>query len=663
MLYEILTGKRAFEASTLEELIHQRNEVEVTKPSSLVRDLDPLLERVILRCLERDPAQRPASALQVAAALPGGDPLAAALAAGETPSPQMVAAAGENTGLSPRVGLAVLAAVLLGALLFIYMGVKEDGLETLRPNKPPEVLAHQAREILAKIGYPERPGDWIGEFAYNYWFLSYLTKASSPQPDWKRILVERPMMLEYWYRQSSDEMVPIGWHSTLLTPGIVNSLDPPSIQPGMVTMWMDAEGHLQWLEVIPPELEPSARSGFAPQGQGTPQAVPGATPPADPDWSALFAAAGIDPSQLRPAAPKWLSLAAFDTRAAWDGTWPQSGYPLHVEAAAWRGRPVFFSLTGPWSRPNRTPNGADKGANTGNIIALIVALITAASGVWFALRNLARGRGDRQNAWRLACIAFAVGMATFLFRVHFVASLSMILLIILAISTSLFLAGAVWVLYIALEPYVRRHWPQTIISWTRLMSGRVGDPLVGRDLVSGVVMGMSWVLVFEIGLWFRMRAGGAPQFPTQDYLMGIRHAAGSWLSTLVISILGTLLFFFALVLLRVLARNTWLAAALFTALFTIPKVLGSDHLVVDILVWTTIYAIAAVAVVRFGLVVLGMASLMANVLLNLPYTLDFSYWYAAQCFFIALIFVAIGAWGVYASLAGKPLFGQSPLDG
>ena len=57
----------------------------------------------ILRCLERDPAQRPASALQVAAALPGGDPLAAALAAGETPSPEMVAASVPTGALARRV--------------------------------------------------------------------------------------------------------------------------------------------------------------------------------------------------------------------------------------------------------------------------------------------------------------------------------------------------------------------------------------------------------------------------------------------------------------------------------------------------------------------------------------------------------------------------------
>src|SRR6266699_1134248 len=152
ILYEILTGKRVFEASTHPEMMKQRESGAITKPSSLVRDLDPLIERVILRCLENEPEERPASALQVAAALPGGDPLAAALAAGETPSPQMVAAAGENTGLTPRGALLALAAVVLGTLLFFYLGVREDSLETLRPTKSPEVLAEHARETLAKIG-------------------------------------------------------------------------------------------------------------------------------------------------------------------------------------------------------------------------------------------------------------------------------------------------------------------------------------------------------------------------------------------------------------------------------------------------------------------------------------------------------------------------------
>src|SRR5437660_6090940 len=91
VLYELFTAKKAFEAPTLGELIKlRRSDKTPTTPTSLVKDLDPLIEKVINRCLEKNPEHRPASALQVAAALPGGDPLAAALAAGETPSPELV---------------------------------------------------------------------------------------------------------------------------------------------------------------------------------------------------------------------------------------------------------------------------------------------------------------------------------------------------------------------------------------------------------------------------------------------------------------------------------------------------------------------------------------------------------------------------------------------
>src|SRR5580693_3950602 len=84
VLYEIFTGKMPFESNTLAGLMRAQQESQPASPSTLVRDLDPMVERVILRCLQAKPAARPASALAVAAALPGGDPLAEALAAGET---------------------------------------------------------------------------------------------------------------------------------------------------------------------------------------------------------------------------------------------------------------------------------------------------------------------------------------------------------------------------------------------------------------------------------------------------------------------------------------------------------------------------------------------------------------------------------------------------
>ena len=117
VLYEVFTGRRAYTAQNVAELVRQHSDAVITPPSAIVRDLDSGIERAILRCLESEPALRPRSALAVAASLPGGDPLAAALAAGETPSPEMVAAAGERQAATSSH--AVIAAVALLVLLAV----------------------------------------------------------------------------------------------------------------------------------------------------------------------------------------------------------------------------------------------------------------------------------------------------------------------------------------------------------------------------------------------------------------------------------------------------------------------------------------------------------------------------------------------------------------
>jgi hypothetical protein len=132
------------------------------------------------------------------------------------------------------------------------------------------------------------------------------------------------------YRQSPVDLDAERFH-TFMTPGIVTFDDPPAIQSGMINVVLDAQGRLSYWQAIPDEVEPNP-------------------PPAHPvDWQPLFEAAGLDPTQLKSTAPVWLSLAAFDERAAWTGSWPGSEFPLRVEAAAWRGRPVFFELIGSWA--------------------------------------------------------------------------------------------------------------------------------------------------------------------------------------------------------------------------------------------------------------------------------------------------------------------------
>jgi len=69
VLYELFTGKKAFDASSLAEFHRKQTETNPTPPSSVVKNFDPVVERTILRCLDRDPAQRPRSALSIAASL------------------------------------------------------------------------------------------------------------------------------------------------------------------------------------------------------------------------------------------------------------------------------------------------------------------------------------------------------------------------------------------------------------------------------------------------------------------------------------------------------------------------------------------------------------------------------------------------------------------
>src|SRR4030095_15779314 len=72
LLYEVYTGKPVFRAHSLAEIVRLHRETTPTRPSTLISDLDPAVERAILRCLEPDPKDRPFSAMAVAAALPGG---------------------------------------------------------------------------------------------------------------------------------------------------------------------------------------------------------------------------------------------------------------------------------------------------------------------------------------------------------------------------------------------------------------------------------------------------------------------------------------------------------------------------------------------------------------------------------------------------------------
>jgi hypothetical protein len=651
VLYEVFTGKRAF-ADSAAKLALVGADRTPSRPSSVVKDLDPIVEKVILRCLETEPTARPATALAVAAALPGGDPLAAALAAGETPSPQLVAASGETTGLRPGVAVTCLVAVLLGLIVGIYLSIRYSGIEKMHLEQTPEVLAHKAREIVKQVGYAEKPADSGFGLDYDTNFRDAVEKDKTPA-NWDEVMTGRPTMLQFWYRQSPDLLAASGYRDSFLVPGVITDEDPATTLSGMVNVKLDAKGRLVYLQAIPPQKDTSAPSTTL------------------PDWSALFSAAEVDASKLQSVPPEWTSLGMADARAAWTGVWPGSTRPMRVEAAAWHGKPVFFAMIGDWNKPWRmvaAKSADEKKSWVAQIIGLLILMSVLVGGGLLARRNYRHGRGDRDGALRLAFVMFALQMGLWLCRSHFAAGFQTFGYLILDIAGALLWGGATWMLYLAVEPWIRRNWPQAIISWSRLISGQLRDPVVGRDILFGVAFGTLWLVIIEAGSIPLARMGAAPPLSSSAYLMGGRHALGHWLVQFPNAIFGTLQFFFVLLGLKVLvefllrlvglkvARTERIAAVLFVAVFVGLQALQSTHLAVNFPVLLLVYGVLALIVLRFGLVPLALGAFTVDLLANVPFTADFSAWYMSTAALALLSVVALAAWGFYHSLGGEPLW-------
>jgi serine/threonine-protein kinase len=629
VLYELFTGKRAFEAASLMELMQQQERGAPPSISSTVKDLDPAVEGVILRCLQHDPRRRPASALAVAAGLPGGDPLAAAVLAGETPSPELVAAAGETEGLAPRTALAWLAATLAGIAIIGVLAAPRFLTDKLPMDVPPDALARDARHLLEGFGYHARPADVAWGMDYLGEYQDYLNRHHDlAAARWRNPDAGQPPVIYFWYRESPYPMIAdLELHTSL------DFSDPPLIASGMVRMMTDTQGKLQRLEAVPPQREPPA-------------------PPVPPfDWGLLFRAAGLDQSQFQAAEPEWTPLANWDTRAAWTGTDSPTGAKLRVEAAAWRGRPVFFRVIGAWSRPERmTP------AQSGNQPAVIavVYLALAACGV-LAWKNFRSGRGDRQGAWRLALLYFSSLAGGSLLASHHVVTMAELSVFWRVISKGVINAGCVWLFYIALEPWVRRRWPRILISWTRYTQKGPRDPLVGREILYGAAFACVWSALTLLQLALHGPTG-EPLMAMLDPLSSLRLTASAALASVANALFGPMLILFLLFVLRVVLRKEWAAAAVCVLGAGLLNSAGTSYPAVDLPINLLQAAVAVFVLMRFGLVALIAQSVVSDFLLGLPRTLDFSLWYAPMGMLPLVIVALVAFYGFRVSLAGRPLF-------
>ena len=470
VLYELFTGRRAYDAKNLGELVEQHASGTITAPTDLVKTLDQTIERAILRCLENDPARRPASPLAVAAALPGGDPLAAALAAGETPSPEMVAAVGGDAAtLSPLAGLAWLAGAI--ALLFACAAVldRTSILSRTPVSKPPAVLLDRAEEIRRSLGFTDAPVDQASGFLYHTSYLNWSKAQGAGRSGWADLRAGQPEPMRFWYRTSASPIVPVNPYSNV-TPD-----DPAFVWTDTVLVETDMAGRLVKFVAAPPEVE-AARAAAA------------------PDWNRLLAAAGFDPSALTDVGPGRTPVTFADSQRAWQGVVPGTQQTVRLEGAAYRGRPVFFQVVGPWTPAPRDTHVAVGNNQTTTANVIFVLLILAQAAV-FARMNLRSGRADRRGAFRVAGLGFVVITLIWIFNDHVRNINEERLRFFDGLALALFVGAAMWLIYLALEPFVRRSWPTMLVGWSRVLSGRVRDAVVGRELLIGCAVGVTTTLI------------------------------------------------------------------------------------------------------------------------------------------------------------------------
>ena len=636
VLYEIFTGKPPFQAQTMAEMVRLREHAKPASPSSVVHDIDPTVERIILKCLEADPRNRPSSAIAVAAALPGGDPLAAALAAGETPSPEMVAAAGETEGMRPRDAALAFGGILLGLIAVLILFAQSSLERLIDFDLPPEALAVKARDVTRALGYAQAPLDRVYGLDLAYHRLDYLNKDPKSANRWPLLVNARPGSAVFWYRQSPRHLIANGPR------GLVDMSDPPLDVSGMVNLMLDPAGRLYSFQAVPQQFEAAAQPAV----------------PLNP--GPIFAAAGIDPARFSPAEPQWAPPVACDSRAAWTGSFAEApGVPIRLEAASWRGKPVFFKIVGPWTEPESMPlkqsTASEKVAQGASLGIILMIVIGAAV---MARYNALMGRGDRRGALRIGAFAFSLYVAGWFLLAHHIADIPEVFLILEAVAFGLATGALMWLFYLALEPHVRRRWPQTLIAWSRLLSGRVRDPLVGREVLFGVLFAIGWGVLGGTRNWIGFRRGEAPKWGGKlDALLGTRFVAGNLLQPALQALTLALGFFLFIFLLRLALRKQWIAACAFVIIGGGQQALRSNNLAVDVPLTFAIYALLVVILMRFGVLALAVCIFVTNSLPSVL-TTDLSAWYGSGSLGVVLMVVALGAWGFHTALGGRPVFGD-----
>ncbi len=620
VLFEIFTGKKPYEAKSIPELIQLQESQSSLTMTSLAPDIDPAVEKVIKRCLHPDPAMRPSSPLAIAAALPGGDPLAAALAAGETISPELLAASGKHEPVPFKYTFPVLMLVLLALIAHPFVGQHIYNINHSAVSMPPEVLAQKARDNAALLGYTAKPADSAHFLRYNYGLMGWVNRNKLKEEEWKAVFRGEPA-LTLRYRQSPRLLI-------ASPDGAVSESKPPQDISGMWSMEVDSRGLLRRFEAVPPQ--------FVERGSEVPK-------PFDPEPA--FKAAGLEMAKFSEVPPQWTPTNAYDSRRAWKGTHPLiPKIEVGVRAAAFQGKIVDFAIVWPWTKPTKAEID-DNSSLLRDVLMLAFQGMGLAFCLWMSRRNVRLGRGDPSGSWKIAIAHFALNLFVFPANIHFVPNGDSVGFILHHLGQTLFGAALIWLLYMALEPVVRARWPHSIVTWSRVLDGQFSDPPLGAHLLYGCLAGVYIAAVYLGVVVVSMYLGhdrptGVSLDAAESTLSWIASAANVMKGGIATGLMVMFLIFG----MRQLCRRDWIGAIVAAAFLAFQNSSRGDGDALFLFVlWLFVFGGLIYSIMRIGMVAAAVAVTVANILLNNPTTLDPQIWYALPSY-LRLIAVAAIAW-------------------
>jgi hypothetical protein len=327
-------------------------------------------------------------------------------------------------------------------------------------------------------------------------------------------------------------------------------------------------------------------------------------------------------------------------------------------------------MVAPWTPSLREPS-EPRVQNGMSPIALYL-LLGLAGGV--AYWNVRRGRGDKTGAFRVATFMTFLRLVIWAVSPHAGNVGQEQARLFVQFGLALFVGFAMYILYLGLEPYVRRTWPDMLVGWTRFVGGRIRDPLVGHDVLIGIACGAGLALLTIATMVVPPLLGLSEPIPHQpDFppLFGLRGTALTLFGSLNNGMQNMLITTFEFAgfralfewAIRALLNRTSktisdkklevLFIALTTATIAVVAAVGNGNAnqrLIDAFYQSVSLVIVLHVLLRIGIFSATVMFFTQSALLRMPFSFDSSAFYAPQGWFALALLLGLAATGYWMAV-------------